>query len=109
MPRLSSSAPAFSIVGRSESDPMTMPTSGASSPEANSAASASVCVSGCVTLCPLHRAQRDVRSHLLAIELHLLRGVICPPACIHTRLAQTRHVQHAAPGGHKLLAAQLGA
>src|SRR6476661_2782068 len=107
MPRSASSVPAFSIVARSDSDPITIPTSGASSPEANSDASTSVCVSGCVTLCLLHRAQRDVRSHLLAVELHLLGRGVCTPAGLCNCLPKSRHVQDAAARGHQLVAAHL--
>src|SRR3954453_16225633 len=105
MPSSSSSFPALSIVARSDSDPITMPTSGCSSPP-NSVASTSVCVSGCVTLCPLHRAQRDVRSHLLSVELDLLCGGVCPAPRVGNRLAQAGHVQHAPAGRDEVVALQ---
>src|SRR3954451_14304934 len=103
MPRSFSSLAAFSMTSRSDSDPITMPTRTPSSPP-NSVASTSVCVSGCVTLCPLHRAQRDVRSHLLSVELNLLGGRVGAPPCVGRRLAEARDVQDAPAGGDDVVA-----
>src|SRR3954447_18653317 len=52
----------------------------------------------------LHRAQRDVAPHLLALELDLLRGLIRLAARLLGGLAQPRDVEHPAAGGDDLVA-----
>src|SRR4051794_36863593 len=108
IPRSFSSLAAFSMTSRSDSDPITMPTSTPSSPP-NSVASTSVCVSGCVKLLPLHRAQRDVLSHLLSVELDLLRRGVRAASRVLGRLAEPGHVQHTAPRGDDVVALQRSA
>src|SRR4051794_31679819 len=111
MPRSSSSLAAFCIFSLSDSEPITMPTSGASSPWPNSAAAACVSVAGsrCVTLFPLHRAERDVAPHLLAVEVDLVRRLVRLAARLGCRLSQPGHVQYPAARGYELLALERGA
>src|SRR5664279_225241 len=76
--RSSSSAQAFSITGRSDSDPMRMPISGpvASIPgiSCSNSAEVGVGVSDSDTFCLLGCAQSDVAAHLLAVEFDLPRA-----------------------------------
>src|ERR1700716_2276240 len=115
MPRSSSSFAAFSISGMSLLDPMTMPTRGASTSMPSSSDSTSVIVSGAggsrsLIGCAgsrshsLHGAPGDVASQLLSLESnHVGRSIRGVPGGGGI-LAEAGDVEHAAAGGHDLLA-----